>query len=343
MTLIIICCVLALNACKEDGGTNQSLITLFGGGLSAGDMKTYTADSVSFNMAYVPGGKTFPTGVNDDGSATVVNAYWIGETEVTYDLWQKVYDWATTDAGGGLRSDGGVLYTFSHAGTQGDGAGDTNQHPVTTINWRDSMVWCNALTEWYNAYNGTSYGCVYFTDSGYATPLRTSTDSITITWDVGGTYSGTEDEPFVNPGANGFRFLSKNEWELAARYIDGTTWLYGDHASGDQSGACYNDGSILGGQSVSTVFGDYAVYSVNAGSSTAIVKSKAYNALGLYDMSGNVFEWCFDWNPGDEGALRVMRGGSWFYDDYALRAGVVYNGSPYYESDFVGLRIGKNQ
>ena len=48
-------------------------------------------------------------------------------------------------------------------------------------------------------------------------------------------------------------------------YRDGTLWTYGDHASGDDSGACYDDDSILGGLGMSTVFGDYAWYSGNSG------------------------------------------------------------------------------
>ena len=69
-----------------------SLIFIFslcstGGGertLSPGDKTTYTADGVSFTLVYVPGGITFPTGIDDSGSDTVSGAYWIGETEVTY-------------------------------------------------------------------------------------------------------------------------------------------------------------------------------------------------------------------------------------------------------------------
>ena len=114
------------------------------GGNSAGDMVTYTADGVSFNMVYVPGGLTFPTGLLDDGIATVSSSYWIGETEVTWELWSKVKTWAENNASN--------LYTFANPGVMGDGTGDNVTHPVTTVNWRDAMAWTNALTEWYNAH-----------------------------------------------------------------------------------------------------------------------------------------------------------------------------------------------
>jgi len=116
------------------------------GGHSAGDQQVFTADGVSFVMVYVPGGLSYKTGVDDNGDidgdgdqdvspvATVAGAYWIAETEVTYKLWKKVYDWATDSARGTKK------YTFSYAGTMST----TDLHPVTTVSWRDMMVWCNA-------------------------------------------------------------------------------------------------------------------------------------------------------------------------------------------------------
>jgi formylglycine-generating enzyme len=304
----------------DGGGSNGG-----GSGIkySAGDQETYTADGVSFVMSYVPGGLTFPTGTNDEDTATVANAYWIGETEVTYELWKKVYDWAT-DAARGAN-----IYTFANAGTMGDGSGDTPQHPVTTVNWRDSMVWCNAATEWYNANNSTSYECVYTYSSAV---IRDSRDSNATACD--GAVASTT--------AKGFRLLSSNEWECAARYRDGTQWTYGDHASGDNSGACYNDGSILGGLGMSTVFDNYAVYLVylvNSGSSTAAVKSKTANALDLYDMSGNAWEWCFDLR----GSLRVTRGGSWLITAGSMQVGYWHVDDPYYEFLSIGFRFARTE
>ena len=278
--------------------------------VDAGFSETYTAGGVTFNMAYVPGGLTFPTGTDDSGIATVTNAYMIADTEVTYELWNTVYTWATANG-----------YTFANVGEQGDGTGDTDQHPVTTINWRSAMVWCNALTEWYNAQNSTSLSPVYFTDAGFTTPIK----SVDGTGSVGST-DGDQDNPYVDTTAKGFRLPTMNEWELAARYIDGTSWLLGDHASGDES----DD------YSTSTELDTFAVYD---GSSTARVKSKTANALGLYDMSGNVWEWCFDWHPSYVGSRRVLRGGSWNYTAGNLQVGFVVIYGPYYEYVSVGFRF----
>jgi formylglycine-generating enzyme required for sulfatase activity len=291
---------------------------------STSGKENYTADGVSFAMCHVPGG-TFPIGANDVGSATV-SPFWIAETEVTYELWYKVRVWATTDVGGGKRADGGVLYTLSDQGCEGSNgsAGLTpttaKNEPVTHVNIYDSMVWCNALTEWYNAKNGTNYGCVY---SRTGTIVRDSSGY--GTW-------------VADANANGFRLPTSEEWECAARYIDGTVWLYGDHASGDLTGACYNDGSILGGLALSALFGNYAVYDSNSGGKTAQVKSKLPNALGVYDMSGNVMEWCFFISY-----YGYLKGGCWSFDSSYLRVGSTYSDYLDYEDDFTSLRFARTK
>ncbi len=132
-----------------------------------GDTYTYTLPGgTEFNLMLTPVvavTNTFPTGTDNSGSANVPSRFIMGETEVTYQLWKEVYDWAT-DAARGTKK-----YTFANAGRQGGNWVDsnpvgTNQHPVTTVNWRDTIVWCNALTEYYNANNDdseTDLVCVY--------------------------------------------------------------------------------------------------------------------------------------------------------------------------------------
>jgi len=289
--------------------------------------QTYSADGVEFTMSYVPGGHTFPTGTGDTGTATVNDAYWIGETEVTYELWSTVYTWATVNG-----------YTFANPGVQGKdgGTGITDQHPVTTINWRDAMVWCNALTEWYNANNGTDYKYVYYTDSSYTTPIRSVDDSTTINYPN----PGGEDDPYVDTSANGFRLPSSNEWELAARWRE-------DDSTNTVSG--YSNPYFTQGNSASGVTADYnnstatgavAWYYDNS-DNTHAVKGRTGNSLGLYDMSGNVWEWCFDWYAGSEGSLRVGRGGSWDFNAFNLQVGNESYGSPYSDHDHIGFRFAR--
>jgi formylglycine-generating enzyme required for sulfatase activity len=108
---------------------------------------------------------------------------------------------------------------------------------------------------------------------------------------------------------NGYRLPTEAQWEYACRA--GTTTDY------------YWGGATIG---------DYAWYSGNSGSKTHAVAQKLPNSYGLYDMSGNVWEWCNDWygsygsgsetdpeGPGS-GSYRVIRGGSWNYVASYLRS-----------------------
>ena len=288
-------------------------------GDQAGDSgDTLTVGGIGFNMVSVTGGYTFPTGTDDSGSAAVSAAYNIATTETTYNLWYAVYTWATTDAGSGLRTDGGELYSFANAGKEGStgtagAAPATTGQPVTTINWRDAMVWANALTEYYNATNSTSYECVYKISD---TPIRDSQDT-----------NHTDcDDVTQDTSAKGFRLLTSNEWEEAARYKDGSSWTLGSYASG--ATADYSD---------STATEEVAWYVADSNSASNVVETKTSNSLGLYDMSGNVWELCFDLDD----TSRVIRGGSWNNSSSSMQIGKVSSVDPDYVSNSLGFRLAR--
>ena len=328
----------------------------------AGDKETFAADGVSFNMVYVPGGlastaETYNNQGNvasdDTGIAQVGKAYFIGETEVTYELWYKVRTWAEKNG-----------YTFANKGSEGGGFEDegtaptaAKNQPVTWISWRDAMLFSNALTGWYNATNKTNYKYVYCTDRFLTKPIKTVdnnvessvpddvlkdtadvkhaqyepyTKAVAIVSANPGDSNGTQDGPYVNDNADGFRMLYKNEWVLASRYIgtkkptegtlkdeakttviNGVTyyWTPCNYASGAKESA-YDKGKNNTNEAPTKAVAWYGAHG------TDVVKgTRKANALGVYDMSGNVDEWIFDRPIGFPYLGRSMQSSDWYHEE----------------------------
>lgn len=317
-----------LPACGDDGAPPVNKTP------HAGDQSIHTAGGVTFNMRYVPP-KRFPTGTDDSGRAWVNDRYWIAETEVTYELWYTVYTWATANG-----------YAFANAGTEGhDGAAGAvptaaKLEPVTSINWRDAMVWSNALTEWYNAQTGSNFAPAYYADPYFTVPIRDSSDGIygtSINTNVGGF-----DNPYVDTGAKGFRLPTTNEWGLAARYIDDADSDGNIEDAGEHYPGSHISGDTTDPYNISSALGNYAWYGGNSSNSTHAVATKTANAIGLYDMSGNVSEWNFDWDPSYVGAFRVRRGGSWNNTASDLQIGYWIRHAPFYQYVYVGFRLARS-
>jgi hypothetical protein len=319
---------------NESGFSATCTITIVYG---AGYQLACIMGGLVINIRYVPG-KTSFIGITDSNTATVTDDFWIAETEVTYEQWYAVYNWAVNGTGGAA---GEGQYSFANPGVMGDGKGAidyTYQHPVTTINWRDAMVWMNALTECYNENNDSAEDleCVYYADIFYKNPIRSCDNSDTVSDKI----KGSQDYPYIKPGANGFRLPTSNEWELAARYIidanhDGDICDIGEYYPWHYaSGATDNFENMAANDLV-------AWYSNNSNGHTHEVGKLNPNALNIYDMSGNINEWCFDWDTvGDE---RILHGGYYSSVNMNIVTFEVSNYPPFDSGINLGFRPARTQ
>jgi len=127
-----------------------------------------------------------------------------------------------------------------------------------------------------------------------------------------------------------FALPTESQWEYAARG--------GDKTRGFKFSGCNKMRELKQYAWYRENASDYGPDHPNYG--THPVKSRKPNELNLYDMSGNVWEWCADWvwyNP--SGSRRVLRGGSWLSDAESCRVANGSSGRPGYRSDDVGFRL----
>ena len=287
--------------------------TGFGGAAVPID-KTYTVQGIRFAMkpvAAVQGAVLGDNSMEDNQEHSVnLSAYYIGETEVTQEMWLAV-----------MGASNKPSYFDGTSGKEADSGEKQEKRPVEQVRWFDCIAFCNELTK--KAGLGDSE-CVYYSDAALSTVYTMSDANSYMV-------------PQVKWGAKGFRLPTEAEWEWAAKGGKEYRWAGTDEQDELKKYAWYAwyDDSDGG----------------DANNKTHEVKQKQANGYGLYDMSGNVWEWCWDWyddNTPDggqdptgaaSGFSRVARGGCW--SDYALYCvvGVRVDSIPILSIINFGLRI----
>jgi formylglycine-generating enzyme required for sulfatase activity len=273
---------------------------------SVGDEETVTVDGVvPFTLIYVPAG-SFQRDSDLENISVITKGYWMGETEVTQELWASVMN-------GTLNP---VNPAYSDAVNAPYGAENGLKRPVERITWYTALEFCNILSQ------KTGKEPVYTIEvlkrdfSGLDQTIHGEITKANVTADW---------------SKNGYRLPTEMEWLWAAMGAD----------TSEQPNRTGYSKTFAGSNGTNNVK-EYVWYNANSDDQPHEVGLKKPNEIGLYDMSGNVWEWSWDmvtttagsvtdtypagtitdYRGSETGKAKVWRGGAWgwnantFHDRY---------------------------
>ncbi len=286
--------------------------------------------------------------MTDTSTGTISRKFFMSETEVTNALMAEVMQWAynenkftETNSSVSVTSvdyrsqqlldldDSYIKINYDGSGSFSVDSGFEN-HPIMSVTWYGAIMFCNWLTE---MRDDNTDDVVY--------------NGISDSW--------TADDTISDDSRTGYRLPSSEEWEYAARYI-GTTEPGAGNLVSEYIAQSYNGGDA----SLTTGYywapGDYASGAISdytnetetrdvawyggmaGGNELKPVAGKNENQLGLFDMSGNVWEWCFT----EISSYRVW-GGSWLSTASGQQVGYWATFTSDSEYAYIGFRFSRTQ